>query len=98
MLSDVTFPPHEPHPSVIDGGRSVENPIAPCVVGELMITRAAGICSPYLMAAARSCVCIPAVWPIPPNCRISWQRLAPASTPSATKNAKVGDNFSTDHG
>src|SRR5690349_4801836 len=32
-LSDVTLPPHEPQPSVIDGARSVEKPIAPCVVG-----------------------------------------------------------------
>jgi hypothetical protein len=28
-LSEVTFPPHEPQPSVIDGGSAVENPIAP---------------------------------------------------------------------
>src|SRR6185295_1350809 len=32
-LSDVTLPPHDPQPSVIDGGNAVENPIAPCVVG-----------------------------------------------------------------
>ena len=28
-LSEVTLPPHEPHPNVIDGGSAVENPIAP---------------------------------------------------------------------
>ena len=60
-LSEVTLPPHEPQPSVIDGGRSVENPIAPCVVGELMTTREAGIFSPYRTAASRSVVCMPAV-------------------------------------
>ena len=43
-MSEVTFPPHEPQPRVIEGDKSVENPIAPCVVGELMMTRDAGIC------------------------------------------------------
>src|SRR5512139_418392 len=51
-LSDVTLPPHDPHPSVIDGFRSVESPMAPCVVGELMTIREAGICLPYSTAAS----------------------------------------------
>src|SRR5258708_34023922 len=42
-LSEVTLPPHDPQPSVIDGGSAVEKPIAPCVVGVLTVTRAAGI-------------------------------------------------------
>src|ERR1041384_1892857 len=46
MLSDVTLPPHEPQPSVIEGGRAVEKPIAPCVVGVLTTTREAGISMP----------------------------------------------------
>src|SRR5947209_14013418 len=45
-LSEVTFPPHEPQPSVIDGGNAVENPMAPCVVGVLTVTRDAGISAP----------------------------------------------------
>ena len=45
-LSDVTFPPQEPHPRVIDGGSAVENPIAPCVVGVFTVTRDAGISPP----------------------------------------------------
>jgi len=31
MLSEVTLPPHEPQPSVIEGASAVEKPIAPCV-------------------------------------------------------------------
>src|SRR6266705_1670656 len=46
-LSEVTLPPHEPQPSVIDGGSAVENPIAPCVVGVFTVTRDAGISPPY---------------------------------------------------
>ena len=46
MLSDVTFPPQLPQPSVMLGSRSVENPIAPWVDGELTMTREAGIRSP----------------------------------------------------
>ena len=45
-LSEVTLPPHEPQPSVIDGGKAVENPIAPCVVGVLTVMREAGISPP----------------------------------------------------
>src|SRR5262245_43016874 len=45
-LSDVTFPPHEPHPSVIDGGNEVEKPIAPWVVGVLTVIREAGMSDP----------------------------------------------------
>src|SRR6266496_2776878 len=45
-LSEVTFPPHEPQPSVIDGGNAVENPIAPCVVGVFTVMRDAGISAP----------------------------------------------------
>jgi len=42
----VTLPPQDPHPSVIDGGSAVENPIAPCVVGVFTVTREAGISLP----------------------------------------------------
>ena len=42
-LSEVTLPPHEPQPRVIDGGSAVEKPMAPCVVGELTMMREAGI-------------------------------------------------------
>ena len=45
-LSEVTLPPHDPHPSVIDGGSAVENPIAPCVVGVFTVMRDAGISAP----------------------------------------------------
>src|SRR5918999_1523932 len=45
-LSEVTLPPHEPQPNVIDGGNAVEKPIAPCVVGELTMIRDAGISAP----------------------------------------------------
>ena len=65
-LSDVTFPPHEPQPSVIDGGSAVENPIAPCVVGVFTVIRDAGISAPKRIAASRERVWIPAVWPMPP--------------------------------
>src|SRR5712691_10060809 len=60
-LSDVTFPPHEPQPNVIDGGSAVENPIAPCVVGVLTVIRDAGISLPKRTAASRERVCTPAV-------------------------------------
>src|SRR6185503_3089197 len=50
-LSEVTLPPHDPQPSVIDGGRAVENPIAPWVVGVLTVMRDAGISAPYRTAA-----------------------------------------------
>src|ERR1700749_4455921 len=46
MLSEVTLPPQEPQPRVIEGGKAVENPIAPCVVGVLTTTRDAGISVP----------------------------------------------------
>src|SRR6266568_4560242 len=65
-LSEVTLPPHEPQPSVIDGGSAVENPIAPCVVGVFTVTRDAGISPPYRIAASRERVWTPAVWPMPP--------------------------------
>src|SRR5919106_2739460 len=52
-LSDVTLPPHEPQPSVIDGGNAVEKPIAPCVVGVLTVIREAGISAPNFTAASR---------------------------------------------
>ncbi len=52
-LSDVTFPPHDPQPSVIDGGNAVENPIAPCVVGVFTVIRDAGISAPNFTAASR---------------------------------------------
>jgi hypothetical protein len=52
-LSEVTLPPHDPQPSVIDGGSAVENPIAPCVVGVLTVIREAGISAPNLTAASR---------------------------------------------
>ena len=42
-LSEVTLPPHDPQPSVIDGGSAVENPIAPCVVGVFTVMRDAGL-------------------------------------------------------
>ena len=45
-LSEVTLPPHDPQPSVIEGGNAVENPIAPCVVGVLTVMRDAGISAP----------------------------------------------------
>ena len=45
-LSEVTLPPHDPQPSVIEGGNAVENPMAPCVVGVLTVTREAGISPP----------------------------------------------------
>src|SRR5712692_2634906 len=45
-LSEVTLPPQEPQPSVIDGGSAVENPIAPCVVGVFTVTRDAGTSAP----------------------------------------------------
>src|SRR5690606_24466200 len=60
-LSDVTLPPHDPQPSVIEGARSVERPMAPWVVGEFITTLDAGMALPYSMAFCRSCVCIPAV-------------------------------------
>ena len=65
-LSDVTLPPHEPQPSVIDGGSAVEKPMAPWVVGVLTVIRDAGISLPKRTAASRERVCIPAVWPMPP--------------------------------
>src|ERR1051326_191676 len=52
-LSDVTLPPHEPQPNVIDGGNAVEKPIAPCVVGVLTVMREAGISAPNCTAASR---------------------------------------------
>ena len=45
-LSEVTLPPHDPQPSVIDGGSAVEKPMAPCVVGVLTVMRDAGISLP----------------------------------------------------
>src|SRR3954469_5717104 len=45
-LSEVTLPPHDPQPKVMDGGSAVENPIAPCVVGVLTVIRDAGISDP----------------------------------------------------
>src|SRR5215207_1057086 len=65
-LSEVTLPPHEPQPSVIGGGRAVEKPMAPCVVGELTTMRDAGISTPNDFAASRERVWMPAVWPMPP--------------------------------
>src|SRR5882762_8721557 len=52
-LSEVTLPPHEPQPKVIEGGSAVEKPIAPCVVGVLTVIRDAGISLPYRTAASR---------------------------------------------
>src|SRR5258705_4627781 len=52
-LSEVTLPPHEPQPNVIDGGKAVEKPMAPCVVGVLTVIREAGISIPNLTAASR---------------------------------------------
>jgi hypothetical protein len=52
-LSEVTLPPQEPQPNVIDGGSAVENPIAPCVVGVLTVMREAGISLPNRTAASR---------------------------------------------
>src|SRR5712691_8846809 len=52
-LSEVTLPPHDPQPSVIDGGSAVENPIAPWVVGVFTVIREAGISPPNLIAASR---------------------------------------------
>ena len=52
-LSEVTLPPHEPQPSVIDGGNAVEKPIAPCVVGVFTVIRDAGISAPNCTAASR---------------------------------------------
>src|SRR5207253_5888659 len=52
-LSEVTLPPHDPQPSVIDGGSAVEKPIAPCVVGVLTVMRDAGVSAPYRIAASR---------------------------------------------
>ena len=52
-LSEVTFPPQEPQPSVIDGGSAVENPIAPCVVGVLTGIREAGNSLPTRIATSR---------------------------------------------
>ena len=52
-LSEVTLPPQDPQPSVIDGGSAVEKPIAPCVVGVFTVTREAGISPPYRIAASR---------------------------------------------
>src|SRR5688572_28442553 len=52
-LSDVTLPPHEPQPRVIDGGSAVEKPMAPCVVGVLTVMRDAGISEPNFTAASR---------------------------------------------
>ena len=65
-LSDVTFPPQEPQPSVIEGGNAVEKPIAPWVVGVLTVMRDAGISLPKRTAASRERVWTPAVWPMPP--------------------------------
>src|SRR5215204_4509203 len=65
-LSEVTLPPHDPQPSVIEGGSAVEKPMAPCVVGELTTTREAGISTPNDFAASRERVWMPAVWPMPP--------------------------------
>src|SRR5262249_26610977 len=45
-LSEVTLPPQEPQPNVIDGGKAVEKPIAPCVVGVFTVIRDAGISDP----------------------------------------------------
>src|SRR5689334_25394753 len=52
-LSEVTLPPHDPQPNVIDGGNAVENPIAPCVVGVFTVIRDAGISAPNFTAASR---------------------------------------------
>src|SRR5215212_5651258 len=65
-LSEVTLPPHEPQPRVIEGGSAVEKPMAPCVVGELTMMREAGISMPNALAASRERVWMPAVWPMPP--------------------------------
>src|SRR5688572_5688586 len=46
MLSDVMFPPHPPHPSVIDGSNDVVRPIDPSVVGVLTTIRKAGFFRP----------------------------------------------------
>src|SRR5437763_2419876 len=81
-LSEVTLPPHDPQPSVIDGGSAVEKPIAPCVVGVLTVMRDAGISAPYRIAASRERVCMPAVWAMPPQCRASLQRAAPRASPA----------------
>src|SRR5436853_7910086 len=53
MLSEVTLPPHEPHPRVVEGSRSVVKPIAPWVEGLFTIIREAGILLPYWRAASR---------------------------------------------
>src|SRR5258708_39113958 len=45
-LSEVTLPPHDPQPSVIDGGSAVEKPNAPYLVGVLTVMRDAGISVP----------------------------------------------------
>src|SRR5215471_6665890 len=74
ILSEVTLPPQEPHPRVIDGSRSVVNPIAPWVEGLDTITREAGIRDPYSRAAFRSRVCMEAVWPMPPYLNTSAAR------------------------
>src|SRR5437660_12696532 len=60
-LSEVTLPPHEPHPNVIDGGSAVEHPIAPCVVGVFTVTRDAGISPPLRIAASHERVRTPAM-------------------------------------
>src|ERR671938_417993 len=65
-LSEVTLPPHDPQPRVIEGGSAVEKPMAPCVVGELTMMREAGISTPNAFAASRERVWMPAVWPMPP--------------------------------
>ncbi|MEJ7616915.1 MAG: hypothetical protein WKF30_08145 [Pyrinomonadaceae bacterium] len=41
ILSELTLPPHEPQPSVMEGASAVEKPMAPCVVGVLTTTREA---------------------------------------------------------
>src|ERR1044072_1228391 len=66
-LSEVTLPPHDPQPSVSEGGSAVKNPMAPCVVGELTTIRDAGISMPNPFAASRERVWMPAVWPMPPE-------------------------------
>src|SRR5688500_20139983 len=90
-LSEVTLPPHEPQPKVIDGGSAVEKPMAPCVVGELTMMREAGISMPNDFAASRERVWMPAVCPMPPYERISKQRAAPLSKPSSrSEERRVG--------
>ena len=66
MLSEVTFPPWPPHPSVIDGSSPVVMPMEPSVAGVFTTMRNAGFLSANSSTTDSSREWIAMVWPMPP--------------------------------